>query len=210
MARGPRRLVDQENLGCGHQRARERQHLLLAAAHAAGELPAPLGKGAECRRRAELAGSRDRGASQTSSICFATFFPRLAERRRQLAGSMSGGEQQMLTLARALMTAPDSPDRRAFGGLAPSRDPYDRTDQGTEGRLWAHGADAEQNFNQAIRIADRGLCDRARQDRVRGRFARGSRHNELIHKLYMGIMIPGHARHSGTGLPDALASRRGC
>ena len=37
-------------------------------------------------------------------FCFATF-PRLAERRGQLAGSMSGGEQQMLTLARALMTA---------------------------------------------------------------------------------------------------------
>jgi branched-chain amino acid transport system ATP-binding protein len=33
-------------------------------------------------------------------------FPRLAERRRQLAGSMSGGEQQMLALARALMLAP--------------------------------------------------------------------------------------------------------
>jgi branched-chain amino acid transport system ATP-binding protein len=38
-------------------------------------------------------------------FCFETF-PVLAERRRQLAGSMSGGEQQMLTLARALMTAP--------------------------------------------------------------------------------------------------------
>src|SRR5438128_5386284 len=38
-------------------------------------------------------------------FCFATF-PVLAERRGQLAGSMSGGEQQMLTLARALMTAP--------------------------------------------------------------------------------------------------------
>src|SRR5438477_10572923 len=33
-------------------------------------------------------------------------FPRLAERRTQLAGSMSGGEQQMLALARALMSAP--------------------------------------------------------------------------------------------------------
>src|SRR5215467_2626712 len=39
------------------------------------------------------------------AFCYETF-PRLAERRRQLAGSMSGGEQQMLTLARALMTAP--------------------------------------------------------------------------------------------------------
>src|SRR5205814_2601983 len=39
------------------------------------------------------------------AFCFETF-PILAERRAQLAGSMSGGEQQMLTLARALMTAP--------------------------------------------------------------------------------------------------------
>ena len=41
------------------------------------------------------------------AFCFETF-PILAERRTQLAGSMSGGEQQMLTLARALMTAPGS------------------------------------------------------------------------------------------------------
>ena len=38
-------------------------------------------------------------------FCFEAF-PRLAERRNQLAGSMSGGEQQMLALARALMLAP--------------------------------------------------------------------------------------------------------
>ena len=38
-------------------------------------------------------------------FCYATF-PVLAARRKQLAGSLSGGEQQMLTLARALMTAP--------------------------------------------------------------------------------------------------------
>ena len=39
------------------------------------------------------------------AFCFEVF-PRLAERRRQLAGSMSGGEQQMLALGRALMSAP--------------------------------------------------------------------------------------------------------
>ena len=39
------------------------------------------------------------------TFCYEAF-PRLAERRTQLAGSMSGGEQQMLALARALMLAP--------------------------------------------------------------------------------------------------------
>lgn len=34
-------------------------------------------------------------------------FPRLAERKKQLAGTMSGGEQQMLAIARALMSKPD-------------------------------------------------------------------------------------------------------
>ena len=36
-------------------------------------------------------------------------FPVLAERRRQLAGSMSGGQQQMLAIARALMSGPSEP-----------------------------------------------------------------------------------------------------
>ena len=43
--------------------------------------------------------------AENMAFCFEAF-PRLAERRSQLAGSMSGGEQQMLALARALMTAP--------------------------------------------------------------------------------------------------------
>src|ERR1035437_4827098 len=42
---------------------------------------------------------------QSLDYCHADF-PKLRERRRQLSGSMSGGEQQMLALARALMTAP--------------------------------------------------------------------------------------------------------
>ncbi len=43
--------------------------------------------------------------ARNMEFCFETF-PRLKERSRQLAGSMSGGEQQMLALARALMSAP--------------------------------------------------------------------------------------------------------
>jgi len=116
-------------------------------------------------------------------------FPRLAERRRQLAGSMSGGEQQMLTLARALMTAPkillvDEPSV----GLAPLLviHTIDKIRELKE----SYGLTvlmAEQNFNQAIRIADRGYVI------VHGRieYQGGSRedlaHNELIHKLYMGL-----------------------
>src|ERR1700726_4417671 len=46
-----------------------------------------------------------RELTRNLDVCFETF-PRLAERRSQLAGSMSGGEQQMVALGRALMLAP--------------------------------------------------------------------------------------------------------
>ena len=85
-------------------------------------------------------------------------FPRLAERRKQLAGSMSGGEQQMLALARALMSSPrillvDEPSV----GLAPilvSRT-IDKIKE-LKDRFELTVLMAEQNFNQAVRIADRG------------------------------------------------------
>ena len=121
-------------------------------------------------------------------FCLETF-PRLKERAGQLAGSMSGGEQQMLALARALMSAPrilliDEPSV----GLAPllvSRT-IDKIRELKE-RYRLTVLMAEQNFNQAIRIADRGYVI------VHGRieYEGGSRadlsNNELIHKLYMGI-----------------------
>ena len=85
-------------------------------------------------------------------------FPVLADRRRQLAGSMSGGEQQMLALARALMSEPrillvDEPSV----GLAPilvSRMIAKIKELKDRRNLTV--LMAEQNFNQAIKIADRG------------------------------------------------------
>ena len=85
-------------------------------------------------------------------------FPRLAERKKQLAGTMSGGEQQMLAMARALMSKPtllllDEPSM----GLAPLfvQEIFKiiekvNKEQGVTVLL------VEQNANMALSIADRG------------------------------------------------------
>jgi branched-chain amino acid transport system ATP-binding protein len=122
------------------------------------------------------------------AFCFETF-PRLAERRGQLAGSMSGGEQQMLTLARALMTAPrilliDEPSV----GLAPILviSTIDKIRELKE-RQRLTVLMAEQNFNQAIRIADRGYVIVHGRIEYEGASRDALANNELVHKLYMGI-----------------------
>ena len=120
-------------------------------------------------------------------FCFETF-PRLKERARQLAGSMSGGEQQMLALARALMSAPrilliDEPSV----GLAPLL--VSRTiDKIKELKV---GFDltvlmAEQNFTQAIRIADRGYVIVHGRIAFEGESAEALNNNDLIREFYLG------------------------
>ena len=121
-------------------------------------------------------------------VCFETF-PRLAERRSQLAGSMSGGEQQMLALGRALMLAPkillvDEPSV----GLAPIL--VSRTIEAIAEMKQRYALTvlmAEQNFNQAIRIADRGYVIVHGKIAFEGRSADELNNNDLIKKFYLGL-----------------------
>jgi branched-chain amino acid transport system ATP-binding protein len=121
-------------------------------------------------------------------FCFETF-PRLRERKSQLAGSLSGGEQQMLALARALMLAPrilivDEPSV----GLAPllvSRTIDTIRDLKAQYQLTV--LMAEQNFTQALRIADRGYVIVHGKIAFEGRSADELNNNELIRKFYLGL-----------------------
>jgi branched-chain amino acid transport system ATP-binding protein len=122
------------------------------------------------------------------AFCFEAF-PRLAERRNQLAGSMSGGEQQMLALGRALMSAPrillvDEPSV----GLAPvlvSRT-VDKIKE-LKDRYQLTVLMAEQNFTQALRIADRGYVIVHGKIAFEGKSADELNNNELIRKFYLGL-----------------------
>jgi branched-chain amino acid transport system ATP-binding protein len=129
-----------------------------------------------------------RELTRNLAVCFETF-PRLAERRKQLAGSMSGGEQQMLALGRALMLAPkillvDEPSV----GLAPilvSRT-IDAINEMKE-RYSLTVLMAEQNFTQAIRIADRGYVIVHGKIAFEGRSMDELNNNDLIKKFYLGL-----------------------
>jgi branched-chain amino acid transport system ATP-binding protein len=128
-----------------------------------------------------------RDIGRNLDFCFEAF-PVLAERQKQLAGSMSGGEQQMLAIARSLMSEPrillvDEPSV----GLAPI----------LVGRVIAKIKElkekrdlsvlmAEQNFNQAVKIADRGYVIVHGQIAYEGLTA-ALREHELVKKFYLGV-----------------------
>ena len=65
----------------------------------------------ESRTRAPSPSARRANTPTVSTRC-SRLFPRLAERRRQIAGTLSGGEQQMVAIARGLMSDPDYSDHR--------------------------------------------------------------------------------------------------
>jgi branched-chain amino acid transport system ATP-binding protein len=114
-------------------------------------------------------------------------FPRLAERATQLAGTMSGGEQQMVAVARAMMSGPrllmlDEPSL----GLAPRM-----VDEllAIVRRIAAQGVTVlmvEQNVRKALMAADRGyVLERGRV--VASGDAETLLHSDVIRQAYLGV-----------------------
>jgi branched-chain amino acid transport system ATP-binding protein len=114
-------------------------------------------------------------------------FPRLKERRKQTAGTLSGGEQQMLATGRALMARPslllmDEPSM----GLAPVlveaifSTIIDINEEGTTILL------VEQNAHMALQVANRGYVMQTGEI-VLHDTAENLRQNEMVQKAYLGI-----------------------
>lgn len=125
------------------------------------------------------------GIKETMEKVF-TYFPRIQERKNQLAGTLSGGEQQMLAIGRALMAEPkllllDEPSM----GLAPIvvQEIFEiiKTirDEGTTILL------VEQNANAALQIADRGYVVETGSIVLSGK-ADDLLHDDAVRKAYLG------------------------
>ncbi|MCB1026456.1 MAG: ABC transporter ATP-binding protein [Microthrixaceae bacterium] len=115
-------------------------------------------------------------------------FPRLAERRHQTAGSMSGGEQQMLAIARAMMGRPrlillDEPSL----GLAPliTREVFERLSAINESEGLAVLL-VEQNANLALEVADRAYVLEAGKITDEGTAAELLA-SESVQRAYLGV-----------------------
>jgi branched-chain amino acid transport system ATP-binding protein len=121
------------------------------------------------------------------AMAFETF-PVLKERKNQLAGTMSGGQQQMLAIGRALMSSPrlllvDEPSV----GLSPLL--VSQTISKIGELKQSFGLTvlmAEQNFNQAIRIADRGYIIVHGEIAVSAASVDELKANDIVKRLYLG------------------------
>ncbi|MBV8185382.1 MAG: ATP-binding cassette domain-containing protein, partial [Hyphomicrobiales bacterium] len=129
---------------------------------------------------------RDRGIAQDFERVYG-YFPRLQERRRQQAGTLSGGEQQMVAIGRALMSKPklllmDEPS----AGLAPLV-----VDQVFDlvRRIREEGYTVlivEQNLQQVLDVVDRAYLLEVGRIRLSGPSA-DLKKNPAIRKAYIGL-----------------------
>ena len=129
--------------------------------------------------------ARQRFAEQLERIY--TLFPRLKDRREQLAGTLSGGEQQMCAIGRALMSGPklllmDEPS----AGLAPLvvAQVFELVQ-----RIRAEGLTVlivEQNVQQVLEVVDRAYLLEVGAIKLKGT-ANELKHNDFIRKSYMGL-----------------------
>jgi branched-chain amino acid transport system ATP-binding protein len=129
---------------------------------------------------------RDRAKIQQSMDYVFSLFPRLGERARQLAGTMSGGEQQMLSMGRCLMMRPrmmmlDEPSL----GLSPRfvDDVFDTIVELARGGLTVMLV--EQNAARALEIADRGYVLELGRNRFEGA-GRDLLANPEVRRMYLG------------------------
>jgi branched-chain amino acid transport system ATP-binding protein len=137
----------------------------------------------------EMGAFNRRGSTSDDRDKMYVTFPILKERRKQLGSNLSGGEQQMLAIARALMARPrllllDEPSM----GLAPMivdtifRIIGEIRDAGTTVLV------VEQNASQALRLADRGyVMENGRI--VFGDLAKNLLHDERVRAVYLGESV---------------------
>ena len=125
---------------------------------------------------------------QNLAFCYEAF-PVLRDRSRQLAGSMSGGQQQMLAIARAIMSAPkillvDEPSV----GLSPIlvRQTIDIIGE-LKQRFGLTVLMAEQNFHEASRVADRGYIIVHGEIAFEGKNLLELQQSELVKSYYLGV-----------------------
>jgi ABC-type branched-subunit amino acid transport system ATPase component len=139
---------------------------------------------------------RNKATIRASMERIFTLFPRLGERQRQAAGSLSGGEQQMLAMGRALMMRPkmlmlDEPSL----GLSPRLvdEVFDKTVEMARAGLTVMLV--EQNAARALEIADRGYVLELGRNRFEGA-GRDLLENPEVRRLYLGgqAQLPGIGR----------------
>jgi neutral amino acid transport system ATP-binding protein len=120
-----------------------------------------------------------------------TMFPTLAQRRRQIAGTLSGGERQMLAMGRALML---DPDLLILDEPSAALSPMLVNDVFAQIKAINENGKAimlvEQNAKKALAMADRGYVLENGRDRVEGR-GQDLLHDPQVGELYLGSAYKG-------------------